>query len=45
MFDREVDDSEKDPPPNLTLPGPDGTRWAILVGDDGSLSTRRVAKT
>ena len=39
MFDREVDDSEKDPPPNLTLPSPDGTRWAILVGDDGALTT------
>jgi hypothetical protein len=42
MFDREVEDSAKDPPPNLTLPSPDGSRWEVLVGDDGSLSTRRV---
>ena len=39
MFDREIEDSAKDPPPNLTLPSPDGTRWAILVGNDGALTT------
>jgi hypothetical protein len=25
-----------------TLPSPDGSRWEILVGDDGSLTTRAI---